>query len=172
MKIRGKIVFVILPVLIVSILLVGISSYLLASSGINRLARDFLGFKVTELQKYAISQYQLLVENNLQDSPEYLQATRGSIEVYAASIIRSNSELIIAVDSDGNLQLATSDTTLKTGEKAALARLHESRESVLIEPKIAGITRVAKGFYFQPFDWYVIVSEQRDVFFQDINRIA
>jgi class 3 adenylate cyclase/HAMP domain-containing protein len=31
---------------------------------------------------------------------------------------------------------------------------------------------VAKGFYFEPFDWYVLVSEERDTFYSQVNQIT
>ena len=172
MKIRAKIVSVILPVIIVSIVLVGINSYLLASAGINRLAHEFLGFKVAELEKYSVSQYQMLIDNNIADSPEYIQATHGSIEVYASSIIRSDSEIILAFDESGSPQMYTSRVQINSREKQKLAEIFAERPTGLIEPNLDGITYVAKGFYFEPFDWYIMAAEQRDVFFQDTQQIA
>ena len=54
-----------MPLIVATLLLTGISSYFAATSGISRIAKDFLGFKAQELQKQAESQWGLLVANNL-----------------------------------------------------------------------------------------------------------
>lgn len=172
MKIRAKIVFVVLPILIVSMLLVGASSYFLASSGINRLARDFLGFKVTELQKYALSQYQLLIDGGYQGAQEYVEATKGSIGVYAQSVIRSDTELIFAIDEQGEVQMSTGELSLGPEDRQRFIQLFQKADTSLFEVDIAGENRVAKGFSFEPFGWYVLITESREAFFQDINRIT
>jgi adenylate cyclase len=172
MKIRAKIVWVVVPILIVSIVLVGASSFFLAQSGINRLARDFLGFKVTELEKYAVSQYQLLVENDLQGSREYIQATKGSIEVYASSVIRSDTELIFAVDQSGQIQMSTGDLQISDADRQRLTEVYGDEDSAIFDIQVGGVPRVARGFVFEPFDWYVLVTESRATFFQDINQIT
>ncbi len=172
MKFRAKIIAVVFPIISVSVLLVGASSFFLASAGINRLARDFLGFKVAELEKYALSQYQLLVENDLQRSDDYIQATKGSIGVYADSIIRSDTELIFAVDPQGRLQMTSGELLLTEGDSQRLADIYGTEDNALFEITIAGVPRVAKGFVFEPFQWFLLVTESRATFFQDINQIT
>jgi class 3 adenylate cyclase/HAMP domain-containing protein len=172
MRIRSKIIFVVLPILVATVVLVGVSSYFSAASGISRIARDFLGFKVQELQKYADSQYQLLVDNNFTAKPEMVQATKGSIEVFARSLLQSPSELIITLTPAGELASATGGLVLKPGEGGALAgKLRETPDD-LLSPVLGGTPRVAKGFYFKPYDWYYVVCETESAFFSDIQAIA
>jgi adenylate cyclase len=96
-SIRLKIVLVVIPLIVATLLLTGFSSYFSATSAITRIAKDFLGFKAQELQKQAESQWSLLVQNNLTGSGEMVAATQGAVEGYARSIIRSPTELIVAV---------------------------------------------------------------------------
>ncbi len=172
MRIRSKIIFVVLPILFATVVLVGVSSYFSAAYGINRIARDFLGFKVSELQKYADSQYQLLVDNNFTEKPEMVQATKGSIDVFARSLLQSQTEIILTVSSKGELVTATSALKLLDGEGAVLAKDLGEKPADLLSLKIGGVTRVAKGFFFKPYDWYYVVSETSDAFFNDIAAIA
>jgi class 3 adenylate cyclase/HAMP domain-containing protein len=172
MRIRSKIIFVVLPILVATVILVGVSSYFSAAAGINRIARDFLGFKVLELQKYADSQYQLLVDNNFTGKPEMVQATKGSIEVFARSLLQSPSELILTISPTGELASATGEISLRPGEGAALAERLKASPDDLLSPVLGGTPRVAKGFYFKPYDWYYVVSETQTAFFSDIQAIA
>ena len=53
MSIRWKIVLIVVPLILATLLLTGVSSYFSASNGITRVAKDFLGFKAQELQAQA-----------------------------------------------------------------------------------------------------------------------
>jgi len=59
MKIRLKMFLVILPLIIVPLALAETASYFQAVNGITRLARQLLGFKLAELEKYANNQWSL-----------------------------------------------------------------------------------------------------------------
>ena len=77
MSIRLKIVLIVVPLIIATLLLTGVTSYFSASTGITRIAKDFLGFKAQELQKQAESQWRLLVDNNLTGRPEMVGRDAG-----------------------------------------------------------------------------------------------
>ena len=87
MSIRLKIILIVLPLIFTTLLLTGISSYFSATNGITHIAKEFLGFKATELEKYAASQWSLLVENNFTERPDYVIATKKAVEDYARGII-------------------------------------------------------------------------------------
>ena len=79
MSIRAKIILIVLPLILTTLLLTGISSYFSATAGITQIATEFLGFKAAELEKYATSQWSLLVENNFTDRPDYVAATQKAV---------------------------------------------------------------------------------------------
>src|SRR5271157_3518759 len=112
MSIRLKIVLIVVPLIVATLALTGVSSYFSASNGITRIAKEFLGFKATELQNQAESQWRLLVDNNLTGKPEMVAATQAAVEGYARSIVKSSTELILAVGPQGTVQMSTSDVTL------------------------------------------------------------
>jgi adenylate cyclase len=172
MSIRLKIVLIVLPLIITTLLLTGASSFFSATNAITGIATEFLGFKAAELQKYAESQWLLLVENNMTERPAMVEATQAAIGSYANSIIRSDTEVIFALEDDLNIAMQTGELTVEPDEREALRKIVESRTSDLITPRIAGKERVAKGFYFEPFDWYIVVSEERDTFYSQVNQIT
>ena len=172
MSIRVKIVLIVLPLIITTLLLTGASSFFSATNAITGIAKEFLGFKAAEFQKYAESQWLLLVENNMTERPAMVAATQVAIESYADSIVRSATELIFALDSRLEVAMQTAELTVEEGEREALQQIVESRTTDLITPRISGVERVAKGFYFEPFDWYIVVSEQRDTFYSQVNQIT
>jgi class 3 adenylate cyclase len=172
MSIRWKIVLIVVPLILATLLLTGVSSYFSASNGITRVAKDFLGFKAQELQNQAESQWRLLVDNNLTGKPEMVSATQAAVEGYARSIVRSATELIVAVGEDGGIRMSTAPISWQGDEQQAVAGLVKARSTDLVTVSMGGKARVAKGFWFEPFGWYLLVSEERSAFYGMVNQIA
>jgi adenylate cyclase len=172
MNIRLKIVLVVLPLVIVTLLLTGVSSYFSATTGITRIARNFLGFKAQELRNNAESQWGLLVDNGLTDKPDMVGATKTAVEAYARSLVRSPTEVVFAVDAAGSLAMASGDLVLQPAETGRLADLARARSTDLVTIPLAGRERVAKGFWFDPLGWYFLVSEEKAVFYRRANEIT
>lgn len=172
MSIRLKIILVVLPLMITTILLAGISSAYSARAGITRVAVEALGFKAQELQKYADNQWDLLVTNDLAEQQEYLDVTQRAIESYAASLIRTDSELIFAIDNQGSVVMSTSEVTgADAAEQSALADYaSESREGWQ-EITVGGEVRVGQAFLFGPFGWLVFVTDSESNFYREVDEI-
>jgi class 3 adenylate cyclase/HAMP domain-containing protein len=172
MKIRLKMFLVILPLVIVTLALAQTASYFNAVNGVTRLARQLLGFKLGELEKYADNQWSLLVENNYAGRPDMVEAAQKAVEIYAQSIILSGTERIFAVDGAGNVVMTSAPLEMQEREKAPLLRLLNEENPGLQNAVIGGEKRVFQAFHFSPFQWYLLISEKNDVFYYDANRIA
>ena len=131
-----------------------------------------MDFKAYELEKYAHSQWDLLVENNLTDRPEMVLATQQGIESFARSIIRSDTEIILAVDEKGVVRMATSPIEIKPEELPFIQQAAQERKTELLTPVLGGVERVARGFYFEPFRWYFLVTEEKSAYYRDVNKIT
>jgi adenylate cyclase len=171
-SIRLKIILTVVPLIIATLTLTGISSFFSATNGITRIAKDFLGFKADELENQAQSQWGLLVENNLSDKPEMVGATQAAVRGYAESILRSPTEVILALDKDGNLAMSTGDIKVQPDELPALQKLITSKNTELNTVRMGGHDRVSKGFWFDPFGWYMMVTEERGTFYNQVNEIT
>jgi class 3 adenylate cyclase/HAMP domain-containing protein len=143
-----------------------------ATNGITRIARDFLQFKAEELESYADGQWLILEENNLTGREEMVEATKVGIESFARGLIRSETELIFALDEDGEIAMSTAEVALTDAEREAVRATRESEEAGLTTVTIDGTQRVSQGFFFEPYGWYVLVTEARDTFFRDVDRIT
>ena len=88
MKIRLKMFLVVLPLIIVPLILAQASSYYHAVNGVTRLARELLGFKMGELEKFANSQWSLLIENDFAGRPEMVEAAKKALEQFSHSILK------------------------------------------------------------------------------------
>jgi len=171
-SIRLKIILIVVPLIIATLTLTGLSSFFSATNAITGIAKDFLGFKADELSNQAQSQWGLLVTNSLSDKPEMVAATQAAVEGYAQSIIRSPTELILALDKTGNVVMSTSDVSVQPGERPALQGLINSKSTELSNIRLGGKDRVAKGFWFDPFGWYMMVTEERGTFYNRVSEIT
>jgi class 3 adenylate cyclase/HAMP domain-containing protein len=165
-------VLVVLPLLVVTMVLVGASAYFAATTGITRVATDFLGFKVRELEKHVRSQWQILVDNGLTDRPEMVRATQLGIESYASSMLWSSTEAVLAVDREGQVAMSTQPIELSSSELAEVRSLRNADGVGLTTLALGGKERVTKGFEFEPYGWYFMVTELRSTFYQDVNQIT
>ena len=172
MKIRLKMFLVVLPLIIVPLVLAETASYFHAVNGVTRLAKELLGFKLGELEKFADRQWALLVENNYAGRPDMVEAAKKAVEQYGRSIILSDSEIIFALDSDGSLAMASSDPGLLPTEKFPLLRILGEENQGLLTAVIGGERRIFQSFYFTPFDWHIIISEEEQVFYRDTRSIT
>jgi adenylate cyclase len=171
MNIRTKIILIVLPLIVAPLIITGYAASLTARNGITRVVTSLLRFKQEELVSYANSQWALLVDNNLTGSLKFVDATRAAVESFARNIVRSPSELIMAVDEKANLAMSTSDIALSTRERAALSLLVANKAWGWKSMRLGGIDRVCEVAPFEPFGWVILVTEQRTVFYQTVNEM-
>jgi class 3 adenylate cyclase/HAMP domain-containing protein len=170
-SIRLKILFIVIPLLVTTLLVTGFVSASSAEVGISRVAIDFLGFKAQELKKNADNQWGLLVGNNLDKDPGYIDTAKKAVESFAQSLTKSDTELIFAVDSTDKVVMSTRPVSLQPDEIGAISVLRQSGKTGWVKFTAEGKERVAQSFQFDPFGWTIFVSEARDVFYQGVREI-
>jgi class 3 adenylate cyclase/HAMP domain-containing protein len=171
MSIRAKIVLIVLPLIIAPLLITGYVSSLSARNGITRVATSLLRFKQEELLSYASSQWSLLVSNNLVGNEEFVEASKDAVQSFARNMVRSGTELILAVDAGGNLVMATGEIELTAAETQVLQALLTEEAFGWQQLALGGSERVAQVAPFEAFGWYILVTEQREAFYQTINQM-
>jgi class 3 adenylate cyclase/HAMP domain-containing protein len=171
MSIRAKVVFIVLPLIIAPLLLTGFISSLSARNGITSIATNFLRFKMDDIINYANSQWSLLVENDLAGKPEYVDATKTAVISYAQSLVRGDSELIFALDRQGKVAMASRAISLNPSEAEDLGNLAVKGAPGWVQIRVEGADRVAQASPFDPFGWYIFVTEKRDTFYAATSQI-
>ncbi len=171
MRIRTKFVLIVVPLIITPLLLVGFAASLAARNGITRVATEFLRFKSEELRNYATTQWNLLVENQLDTRPEYVEVSKAAVTSFARSLIRSESELILALDDQGQIAMSTTAIEPLEQELPGLIDLTQNGEEGWAQIRLGGTARVAQAVRFDPFGWTFLVTEHRDVFYKAVNQI-
>ncbi len=172
MKIRTKIIAVVIPILFVTLGISGLWAYLSATSGITKIALELLVNKVEVLEKEADKQWSYVEDLNYKENSEYVEVTKAGISLFAINMIKSRTEIIFAFDRNINITMQTGEIMLSEDEKTRLAELFSSQTKELQEFSLSGIDRVGMGFYFESFEWYYIVTEEKKTFYQDVERIT
>jgi len=173
MNIRPKIILVVLPFIVVPLAMATMVAYLSAKDGITAIASDLLRFKSQTLGKYADGQLELLLTNDLDDDPEYIEAAQKAVGVFARSLLRSPSELIFAVDGTGSVVMSTDSQSLADG---ATPQLRHSdipigglwSDTLALEE----MRRVAYIDSYIAWEWTFYVTEAWEAFFSPVSRIA
>jgi class 3 adenylate cyclase/HAMP domain-containing protein len=170
MKIRGKIIVIVLPLLVTPLLFAGLISTLLARNGITGIATRFLQFKAEQIVTYAAGQWALLEENDLQNQPEFQAAAVEAIASFARGVVRSQSELIFAREEDAAIAFSVGGTA---GESAdpGLEGIDTEIESGWVRLTVGGAPRVAYALPFSPLGWTIYVSELESVFYESTESI-
>ena len=171
-NIRPKFILVVLPLVIAPLVMAALVSYLSARNGITAVASDFLRFKSQTLVDYMDGQWDLLVQNNLNEDEDYIEAARGAVDAFASSLIRSSTELIVAFDENGSLVLTTDGTEIDSATLAELPSEVPAGGIWLGSTEFDGVRRVAYAEYFAPWDWTILVTEAWDSFYLSVTRIA
>ncbi len=148
------------------------AAFFLATNAVTNVMQEFMSFKVTQIENYAESQWGLLIDNDFATDPALIQAAQEGVEAFSRTVVRTDTEVIFAVDPAGEQQMSTSPITFSAEEQARLTSLAEQRSRKLVTIPLGGVQRVARGFFFQPFNWYVLVTERRDVFYAAVNEIT
>jgi adenylate cyclase len=171
-KIRTKIISIVLPILVAGLAIGGVTAYYLASNAVTRIAVTFLSFKTDQLSQYMQSQWRILVENDLTGRSDMVLAAQAGVETYARTLLLSDSELVFALDPEGNVPMATRPVSLAPAEKAQLMAPAAAEDRSLLDFSVEGVPRVGARFSFPAFGWTVYTTEARSAFYSDVNRIG
>ncbi|MBA7482766.1 hypothetical protein ES707_18265 [subsurface metagenome] len=172
MSVRLKIILIVLPLLIITLVLSSVASSLSARNGITRVAVELLAFKAQDMKSYLENQWNLLVENQLDRQSEYILTVQRGALTYAHSLISSDTELLFALDRNDQMVLTTRDISLTGKERQELADLRVEQTEGWVELSIAGAQRVGHAFNFEPFGWFFLVTEERRTFFREVTQIT
>jgi methyl-accepting chemotaxis protein len=170
-RIRSKVILVVLPLIVAPLVLLGIASFYAARNGITGVATEFLAFKAEQLAVYAESQWTVLETNGLSGRPEFVDLAKAAIASFARSMVRSPTELILALDPDGTPAFATAETAVAADEAAALADIARRQTGGWHELSLDGVARVAQTVKVDPFQWTIAVTESRTTFYRATEQI-
>ena len=171
MNIRSKIILITLPLIITPLILTLIVAGLSARNGITVVATEFLTFKTEVLNNYIENQWDLLVSNDMDKNEEFIEISKSAVEGFAKSLIKNDSEHIFAVDTFGNLVMKSSELVLQESDKEILKQLIKSKSDGWQDIRINNLELIAETSFFEPFDWFILVAVEKDIFYGSITQL-
>lgn len=169
MKIRAKLLLVIVPLLIFPLIFIGFTSYVSARSGITKVAKKFLSYKVTEMYKFCNRQVEILRDTGLINDETYVNLAKKSAIDYADTIGLSKTGYFMGFNSKGDVIFPKLKD--KNVIKYNFFQEMKKNKSGLIVFNYDNKDRTGYYLYFEPWDWYILLSEEDTVFYQDANNI-
>ncbi len=157
-------ILVVLPLIVMPVFVIAITSIYTARHGVTGVESEFLRFKAEELQKYAQSQWTILEQNGLSGRPQYVEISKTAVASFAASMIRDAAELVVALDGSGAPAFATSPIAPRPQEARSLADMASRRAEGWKELRFGGVDRVGYAVSSPQFGWYMLVTVPRESF--------
>jgi adenylate cyclase len=171
-SIRLKIILVVLPVLVATLVLSSLASSFSARNGITRVAVQLLAFKAGELRNYMQGQWNLLAANQLSSQTEYREAAQRASASYARSLATTSTERILATNAEGGLAMDTGGFELSPSDRDNLLQLAGVGREGWVELTLGKRPRVGYAFAFRPFGWYCLVTQERAAFYRAVTEIT
>ena len=181
-RLRFKLSMLIIPLVVLVVVASGTLSSMEAQKSMIQAANRHLAYKAEQLRDYAYSEWGVIEKLNMTSQAEYREASERSIQSYAVSLLRSETEQILIFDAEGtlirrlglqlpagNLGEAGDQLRYASGAKA------QSGQSALkpgwFSGNLLGEQRIAVVFTFEAFEWTIAVTEIKERFFSGINDI-
>ncbi len=169
MKIRSKVLIVTLPLLVLPLVLIGFTSFISAKNGITRVTKEFLSYKTTEMYKYCRRQQDILVDTGLINQEAYQELAKKSAFEYTDVIRLSETGYFTILDGAGNILIPEKEIK-SIADLDMFAEMRE-KQNGLINFTLQDENRIGYYIYFEPWDWYILLSELEATFYQDANNI-
>lgn len=169
-SIRYKILIIVIPLLMGSMIILTIISIGFSRNGINKIAKEFLGYKINEIIQKCNNDIQDVKELGRYDD-EMIAVIKRGIEQYSQSITKENIESVVAIDSKGIIRMST-DPFLKVDDEADFFHELQYSENNWITFKVKNFKKVGFYKYFKEWDWYFLLSAYSNLFYKDANQIT
>lgn len=170
-KIRYKILLVVIPILILTSLVIGITAYYSSKNGITTIAKQFLGYKLQVIYKYADLRNNMLKKMGVLDDPAMKKSAYDTIAEYAKNEIDSDTGGFAIVTSDKKLSVST---LLDIGgtEAEIIRNTIGDKIGGWLEFSIGKSDKVGVFVYYSEWESYLVILEDREAFYSNVNEIV
>ncbi len=171
-KIRTKIIAVVIPILIMTSAFIGMTAYLSSKNGITRIAKEFLGYQLNEIYKFAARQNETINAMMLSNDTVLMENARNATAEYSKTVLKSASGGFIGLEKNGRIVLNTSTNLSISTIEPFLLKDITNKTSGWIDSRFKDTPVVGVFIEFSEWDMIFILWEGRDVFYQNVNEIV
>ncbi len=169
-RIRSKIIMVVIPILLLTSLFIGMTAYLTTQNGITGIAKEFLGYKLNEIYKYAARQNEVLKNMNLTNDQAVLENAKNAVLSYASGTVNSDKGGFAILSTNKTQNISTiSNLSAKEIDKI-FASIHK-KTSGWLEYQ-SDQNRVGVFIYFSDWHQYFIILQDRESFYKPVTEIV
>lgn len=162
---RKKIVAVMLPLLILTVVFVGFMAYYTARNGITAIAKEFLGYKVMDIYKYTSRQVALASEMGLTDR----ESVYDSLFSYGMGTLGGTKGAFFLLSREG--KFLRSSVEMTEAEKTFLHTKLGEKEGGWVEFTAGGKSYVGVGIYYSDWGLYLLLANEREEFYKPVNTM-
>lgn len=168
----ARILIFIIPIIIGSLLLGGLYNGIYADRGVKKAMRRLMVYKSQDILRYANSQWDLLLENGLTSDLTYLESLRKSVRSYSISMLREDTEWILAIDEDDQIVFSVGPAFEDDYIRVMLDQLLPiNSEELWIETSIGGDDRIGYGFRIPALGWTIFITDDRQSYYSDNTNL-
>jgi response regulator RpfG family c-di-GMP phosphodiesterase len=172
LRLRSQLYLTIIPLVTVVVLLSGVLAALESRSAITGIANKHIAYKAEQLRDFLYSEWDMLSTLGLDSQEEYRLSSQASFLTYAYSLLRSETESVLAFDSNGTLILQAGLSSQPLDEPDTMTEENAQEISPgWFESELLGEERIGVAFVFEPLGWTVAVTELQSTFFVDVQKI-
>jgi response regulator RpfG family c-di-GMP phosphodiesterase len=170
-RLRIRLIVLIIPLVVAVILGSGIFASLEARKALVRVVNRHMVYKAEQLRDYVVSEWGILNELNLDEQQEYRIVAEESLKSYAVSLLRGETENIVAFDGDGNVQMRIGYADFPEQDPWNGPQGYASLDRGWFSGTLYGEKRVGVAFDLESFGWTVLISEGEEAYFTEIQEI-
>jgi response regulator RpfG family c-di-GMP phosphodiesterase len=168
-RLRFKILLLFLPLLLLAVIVSDSLGFLEYQSALIRALNRHLSYKAEQLRDFMYSEWGIVEDLKLANQDEYRHALERSFRSYAYSLLRDDTEQVLALDAHGQVLsvIGLKGVNVPSPSDAA----SNIAGAGWFSTTLAGQEIVGVSFAFAPFQWTVAITQPRAVFFAGLETI-
>ena len=160
-----------IPILVLTSVFIGMTAYFSSKNGITGIAKEFLGYKLNEVYKYAVRQNDIIKDMQVQDAAMITNA-KITVVQNAQTVINSTTGGFLIVGTNGFVQYSTVSNFNQKLELKYLVQNISNKSSGWIEYDIGSVSRVGVFIIFSDWGEYFIIMEEKNTFYSAVTEIV
>ena len=171
MTIKAKILSTVIPLIIIPLLFIAIISTNQAKIGITKVAQQLLSQRLEELAKKVSATYDMLEKSENLNNQELIEDSYKEIQIYCETLFKNSKTAgVEIIDQSGKVILGTINKDKNIKNEEYFLYMKEGKPN-WFRYTSNGKNRVGIYLLSGSWNWYLLISEDEKVFFQDAQKI-
>lgn len=171
MTIKAKILSTVIPLIVIPLLFIAIISTNQAKIGITKIAQQLLSQKLEEFAKKVSANRDMLESSNNINNQELLNESYKEIQLYGETLFKNSKTAgVEVIDQNGKVFLGTFHKDKDVSKEEYFIHMKEGKAN-WFKYSTDGKSRVGIYLLSGSWNWYLLISEDEKIFYQDAQKI-